>query len=251
MFDAMIRKGERMKRIGIVGGLGPEASLYYYRILIDLAHETLGGIKYLEIVIYNLPLNLYQRGAPKALYEATQCLYRAGANFAIIACNDAHVDFDALKARSPILLLSIVEETCKAVAELGLTKVGLFGNQLTMQGHFYQNVFSKKNISIVVPKAKDQAYINSKIEEELVFGITQDETRKGFLEITQRMVDEESIQGLILGCTEIPLLLGKEKFLIPFFDTSRIHAESAFRYSLTGEMIANPNSTEAKKSQHS
>lgn len=228
-----------MKRIGIVGGLGPEASLYYYRILIDLAHEALGGIKCLEIVIYNLPLNFYQKGAPEALYDATQCLYRAGADFAVIACNSAHVDFDDLKAKSPIPLLSIVEETCKAVAGLGLTKVGLFGNQLTMQEHFYQDVFSEKDISIVVPKAKDQAYISSKIEEELVFGITQDETRKGFLEIAQRMIDEGSIQGLILGCTEIPLLLGKEKFLIPFFDTAKIHAESAFRYSLTGEMIAN------------
>ena len=221
-----------MKRIGIVGGLGPEASLYYYRTLIDLAHEALGGRKCPEIVIYNLPLDSYQKGTPKPLHDAIQCLYRAGADFAIIACNSAHVDFDDLKAKSPIPLLSIVEETCKAVAGLGLIKVGLFGCQLTMQEHFYQDVFSKKNISIVVPKGKDQAYISSKTDEELVFGIIRDETRKGFLEVAQRMIDEESIQGLILGCTEIPLLLGKEKFVIPFFDTSKIHAESAFRYSL-------------------
>ena len=221
-----------MKRIGIVGGLGPEASLYYYRTLIDLAHEALGGRKYSEIVIYNLPLDSYQKGTPKPLHDAIQCLYRAGADFAIIACNTAHVDFDDFKAESPIPLLSIVEETCKAVAGLGLTKVGLFGSQLTMQEHFYQDVFSKKNISIVVPKGKDQAYISSKTDEELAFGIIQDKTRKGFLEVAQKMIDEESIQGLILGCTEIPLLLGKEKFVIPFFDTSKIHAESAFRYSL-------------------
>ena len=221
-----------MKRIGIVGGLGPEASLYYYRTLIDLAHEALGGRKYSEIVIYNLPLDSYQKGTPKPVHDAIQCLYQAGADFAIIACNTAHVDFDDLKAKSPIPLLSIVEETCKAVTGLGLTKVGLFGSQLTMQEHFYQDVFSKKNISIVVPKREDQAYISSKTDEELVFGIIRDETRKGYLEVAQRMIDEESIQGLILGCTEIPLLLGKEKFVIPFFDTSKIHAESAFRYSL-------------------
>ena len=221
-----------MKRIGIVGGLGPEASLYYYRTLIDLSYEALGERKCPEIVIYNLSLNSdYQKGTPKPLHDAIQCLYRAGADFAIIACNSVHVDFDDLKAKSPIPLLSIVEETCKAVAGLGLTKVGLFGSQLTMQEHFYQNVFSTKNISIVVPKGKDQAYVVLKLGE-LAFGIIRDETRKGFLEIVQRMIDEESIQGLILGCTEIPLLLGKEKFVIPFFDTSKIHAESAFRYSL-------------------
>ncbi len=223
-----------MKRIGIVGGLGPEASLYYYRTLIDLAYEALGGRKCPEIVIYNLLLNSdsYQKDTPKQLHDAIQCLCRAGADFAIIACNTAHVDFDDFKAKSPIPLLSIVEETCKAVAGLGLTKVGLFGGQSTMQWHYYQDVFSKKNISIVVPKGKDQAYVSSKISEELVFNIIRDETRKGFLEVAQRMIDEESIQGLILGCTEIPLLLGKEKFVIPFFDTSKIHAESAFRYSL-------------------
>ena len=231
-----------MKTIGIVGGLGPEASLYYYRTLIDLAHEAQGEKKYpeIEIVIYNLNQNecgakLFDSGRwtelAAKLIDAIQRLYRAGADFAIIACNTAHTIFDDVKAKSPIPLLSIVEETCKAVAGLGLTKVGLFGSPTTMQGHYYQDVFSKKNISIVVPKGEDQAYIGSKTREELVLGVIRDETRKGFLEVAQRMIDEESIEGLILGCTEIPLLLGKEKFVIPFFDSSKIHAESAFRYS--------------------
>ena len=233
-----------MKTIGIVGGLGPEASLYYYRTLIDLAHEAQSPetpYPEIEMVIYNLNQNesaakLFKAGrwadhAAKLLY-AIERLYRAGADFAIIACNTAHTVFDEVKAKSPIPLLSIVEETCKAVERLGLVKVGLFGSPDTMRGYFYPDVFSKRNISVVVPKGEDQDYIGRKSREELALGVIRDETRQGFLEVAQRMIDEESIQGLILGCTEIPLLLGKEKFVIPFFDTSKIHVESAFRYSL-------------------
>ena len=232
-----------MKVIGIVGGLGPEASLYYYRVLIDLAHKA-QRTKYpeIEMVIYNVNqeetgAKLFTAGKWKEhadrLVDAIQRLYRAGAEFAIIACNTSHTVFDEVKARSPLPLLSIVEETCKEVERRGLTKVGLFGSPDTVQGHFYPDVFSKRNILIVIPKPEEQAYIGGKVREELVLGIMRDETRKGFLEIAQRMIDEESIQGLILGCTEIPLLLTKEELGIPFFDTSRIHAESAFRYALS------------------
>lgn len=233
-----------MKTIGIVGGLGPEASLYHYRTLIDLAHEAQSPetpYPEIEIVIYNVNQNecgarLFDSGRwvehAAKLIDATERLYRAGADFAIIACNTAHAVFDEVKAKSPIPLLSIVEETCNAVERAGLTKVGLFGSPDTMRGYFYPDVFSKRNISVVVPKGEDQDYIGRKSREELALGVIRDETRQGFLEVAQRMIDEESIQGLILGCTEIPLLLGKEKFVIPFFDTSKIHAESAFRYSL-------------------
>jgi len=167
------------------------------------------------------------------LTDAVGGLYRAGADFALIACNTAHMVFDDVKARSSIPLLSIVEETRKVVEKSELTKVGLFGSRITMQQHYYQDVFDQKNISIVVPSKDEQAFISSRVREELVFGVVRDETRAAFLKITQRMIDEEAIQGLILGCTEIPLLLGKEKFVIPFFDTSRIHAEGAFHYSLS------------------
>ena len=233
-----------MKRIGIVGGMGPEGSLYYYRLLVELSRGTQSsGRKYpeIEMLIYNLNQNKFINMSDSSswveftakLVNAIQGLYRGGADFALIACNTAHVVFDDVKAKSPIPLLSIVEEACKAVARLRLAKVGLFGSRITMQGHFYQDVFRKNNISIVVPREEEQVYIHSKNREEIVLGILRDETRAGFLEIARRMIEEESIQGLIIACTEMPLLLTKDELGIPFFDTSKIHAQSAFSYSLS------------------
>jgi len=241
-----------MKIIGVVGGMGPEASLYYYRLLIDLKREAQKTINPdIGWIIYNaVPMprtaNVTRETSgttlsperkkamenPDRLLFAIEGLHRAGADFAIIACNTVHSVFDEVKAKSPLPLLSIVEETCGEVAGRGISKAGLFGSMLTMQGHFYQDVFNKRGIPIVVPKPEEQAYIDKKVFEELVRGLILDETREEFLKIVQRMIDEESIEGLILGCTEIPLLLTKDELGIPFFDTSKIHAESAFRYAL-------------------
>jgi aspartate racemase len=137
-----------------------------------------------------------------------------------------------VREKSPIPLLSIVEETSEEVVRHGLRKVGLIGTLITMQSHFYEDVFRRRNISIAVPGEDEQTYIYEKIRSELGVGIMLAETRGRFLQIAQRMKEEDAIQGLILGCTEIPLLLTKEEFGIPFFDTSKIHAQSALRYSL-------------------
>jgi len=234
-----------MKKIGIVGGLGPESTLYYYRIFIDLCRqikELDGG--YLELVIYSVNMkeitSLRSGGQEDAaqlkLLEAIDSLYKAGADFAIIACNAMHQYYDEITSKSPIPLMSIVEEACTEVARLGLTKVGLFGAAPTMKSGFYQKVFSENGIDIVVPSDEEQAYISGKVVSELARGLFLDETRDAYLKIARRMVVEQSIEGLILGCTEIPLLLDKsceEKLGIPLFDTSLIHMQAALKHSLS------------------
>ena len=230
-----------MKRMGIIGGLGPEATLYYYRVIIDLCYESkdLEG-NYPEIIIYSLNLEECRHSMEKGnwpelstkLVEACQSLSRAGAEFGLIAANTPHMVFDHVREKSPIPLLSIVEETSEEVVRHGLRKVGLIGTLITMQSHFYEDVFRRRNISIAVPGEDEQTYIYEKIRSELGVGIMLAETRGRFLQIAQRMKEEDAIQGLILGCTEIPLLLTREEFGIPFFDTSKIHAQSALRYSL-------------------
>lgn len=246
-----------MRVIGIVGGMGPEASLYYYRLLIDINREAqktmnpnVGWIIYnanprasgpnrqpapveMQTISGSAPPRRRMFESPDRLLYAIECLQRARADFAIIACNTAHTIFNEVSARSALPLLSIVEETYKEVQRRGLRKVGLFGSQVTMEGTFYQEVFNHHNIPIVIPNPEERAYIDGKVFGELVPGIIRSETRKEFLRIAQRMIDEESIEGLILGCTEIPLLLTKDELGIPFLDTSRIHAESAFSYALT------------------
>ena len=237
-----------MRKIGIVGGLGPESTLYYYRMLIDLSRENqafAGNMP--EIIIYSVsmgqtnsetssPQNSKTRVAKK-ISSVIQSLHKAGADFVIIACNTAHRNIDYFRAASPIPILSIVEETCRAVDKLGFKRVGLLGNAITASEDFYPDVFSRRNITLVVPNEDEQDYIHSRLFGEAANSIGSAEVQNQFQKIARRMKSEEAIEGLVLGCTEIPLIMSKanEKELgIPFFDTSRIHVQSALKYCLSG-----------------
>ena len=160
-------------------------------------------------------------------------LHNAGADFGLISANTPHAVFDQVVAKCPIPLVSIVEETCEEVVRRGLSRVGLLGTAMTMQMDFYQKVFRRHGIQIVVPNEGEQAYIQDRIMAELARGLLLDETRQEFLRIGQRMVDELSIQGLVLGCTEIPLLLTRDELGIPFLDTGKIHVQSALNRALS------------------
>ncbi len=229
-----------MKRIGIIGGLGPEATIDYYRSIIELYRKRQNG-NHPEIIIYSLNMHEFcdktkYKELDKTiswLADAIKSLHKAGADFGFIASNTPHIVFDEVKALSPIPLLSIVEETCRVVESRKLKKVGLLGTKTTMSSDFYQKVFSKKGISIIVPDEQDQDYINEKLFTEIMFNKINEETRQGLLTIVKRMVDETSIQGIILGCTELPLILTKDEFGIPFLNTTKIHVESAVNYCLS------------------
>lgn len=231
-----------MNRIGIVGGLGPEATIDYYRIIIQSSYEKFKG-RTPEIIIYSLDLtkftslmksfNKEKDNIINYILKAVNALNRAGASFALIASNTPHIVFNEVKEKSSIPLLSIVEETLKIVEEREIKRVGLFGTRFTMQSDFYQKVFSIKDIEVLTPNDVEQNYINYKIYDELRFGKILKETKEGFLTIAKRMIDEYDIKGLILGCTEVPLLLTeKEYYGIPFFNTTKIHAESVLKYKL-------------------
>jgi len=228
-----------MKRIGLVGGLGPEATVDYYRIIISEYRKKMGG-NAPEIIVYSLNLgdfpNIEQKDEVVDWFvKAVGSLHRAGADFAIITANTPHIVFDEVKALSPMPLLSIVEETCRVVRGLNFKKAGLLGTKVTMSSDFYQRVFSPHNISVVVPTAQEQDYINDKLMSEIIYNQIVEETRRGLLEIVRHMVDDYSIECLILGCTELPLILTESAFGISFLNTTRIHAESAVRFCLTGQ----------------
>jgi len=228
-----------MKRIGLVGGLGPEATVDYYRIIIDEYRKKTGG-NAPEMVVYSLNLRDFPDIGKKDkvvewLVKAIRSLHRAGADFAIITANTPHIVFNEVEALSPIPLLSIVEETCCVVSGLNIKKAGLLGTKVTMSSDFYQRVFSRHNISVVVPSVQEQNYINEKLISEIMYNQIVDETRQGLLEIVRRMIDDHGIECLILGCTELPLILTESTFGIPFLNTTRIHAESAVWFCLTGQ----------------
>lgn len=228
-----------MKRIGLIGGLGPESTVDYYRIIINEYRDKMKG-NAPEIIIYSLNLAEFPRMNQKHkliewLAGAIKLLCRAGADFAIITANTPHIVFNEVNALSPIPLVSIVEETCQVVRNLNFKKVGLFGTKVTMGGEFYQRVFSRHDISIVVPTPQEQDYINDKLVSEIVYNRIVDETRERLLQIARRLIDDDGIEGLILGCTELPLILPDEAFGIPFLNTAKIHAHSVVRFCLTGE----------------
>jgi aspartate racemase len=221
-----------MKTVGIIGGIGPESTIEYYRLIIKLYREHVPDGNYPPIIInsINMTQMLDLIGA-KRFSEVTQylkneidTLARAGADFGLLASNTPHVVFDDLESVSPIPLISIVEVTCRKAKELGLERLGLFGTRFTMQGGFYGGVFKKQGMVIVPPPDDDQEYIHEKYMSELVNGIILGETKTRLLEIVERLKKEQSVQGIILGGTELPLILkdGDDRD-IPFLDTTRIH----------------------------
>jgi len=229
------RKELYMKTVGIVGGIGPESTIEYYRQIISLYRERKADGSYPQIVINSIDMTemLDMIGADQ-LAEVTAYLVGqvkkladAGADFGLLASNTPHIVFDDIRAGSPLPLISIVEETCKKAQGLGLTKVGLFGTKFTMQGPTYTRVFSKHGIVIVVPTPRDQDYIHEKYMSELVNGVILAETKARLLEIIGALKAGRDIQGLILGGTELPLILqDTDDPDIPFLDTTLIHVEA-------------------------
>jgi aspartate racemase len=153
-------------------------------------------------------------------------LARAGADFGILASNRPHIVFDALHERSSLPLLSIVTVTCDAARAAGYGRLGLFGTRFTMQGRFYADVFARSGIELVAPTLPEQATIHAIYMTELVNGIMRDESRSALLAIVQRLKTEEGIDGVILGGTELPLLLRDGGVPpVPFLDTTQLHVE--------------------------
>lgn len=227
-----------MKTIGIVGGIGPESTADYYKEIISAFNTKYTALAYPEIIIYSANMNDLMAIIKQAqwdklagwLLEKIKRLHAAGAEFGAIASNTPHIVFDEVQKESPIPLLSIVEQTSLRARHMELKKLGLLGTKLTMEADFYKMPFIENNMSVVVPTEDEQQRIHHKLFSEVELGIFKDETRDEFLQIVKRMVDEEQIDSLILGCTELPLILTREEFGIPFLNTTAIHCKSIIEY---------------------
>jgi len=229
----------KAKTIGIVGGIGPESTVDYYRIVLR-AFADHNVDDYRSILINSIDLrrvlgflNADDRpGLTDIVATAIEELARAGAELALFASNTPHLVFDEIQSRSPIPLVSIVTATCDAARERGLERVGLIGTRFTMNGGFYTRYFADRGISVVVPDAKDQEYIHEKYLNEIVPGVFRDETRAGVLAVLNRLREQQHIDGVILGGTELPLLLRGVDYDLPLLDTARIHVEAAVRQAV-------------------
>lgn len=224
-----------MKILGMIGGVGPESTIDYYRLIIAAYRERKPDGSYPPIIINSVNLkemvDLLEAndlpGVVRRVVAELQKLANAGADLGILTSNTPHIVFDEVASRSPLPLISIVQATCDAAAAMGLRKLGLFGSRYTMQARFYRDVFSKKGIVVLSPHADEQLYIHDRYMKELVNGIFRPETRDGLLQIVDRMKQQDHIDGLILGGTELPLILRDVPDAgIPFLDTTRIHVNA-------------------------
>lgn len=226
-----------MKTVGIIGGIGPESTVDYYRSLIASYREQRPDGSYPLMIINSINLTkivgLVTAHELAALTEhlsgEVEKLARAGADFGALAANTPHLVFDELARRASIPLISIVEATCEAAQESGFQKLALFGTRFTMQAGFYQELFSRNGMTLVLPDKDEQEYIHDRYMNELVNGIFLPETRTRLLEIAARLKTEEKIQALILGGTELPLILRDADAAqagLPFLDTTQIHVKS-------------------------
>lgn len=231
-----------MKIIGIIGGLGPESTIDYYRRLLATHQQLSPEDPALAIIITSLDVKkgLAMLGANQLsqltdyLVVEIERLARAGAELGLLSANTPHIVFDDVSRRSPIPLVSIVEATCAEARRHNLKNVGLFGTRFTMQGRFYPDVFTREGIGLTVPSPEEQDYIHDKYVNELIPGKFLPETREGLLAIATRMKNQEGIQGLILGGTELPLILTDNSYLgIPFLDTTQIHVNAILEQALS------------------
>jgi aspartate racemase len=225
-----------VKTLGMIGGVGPESTIDYYRNIIALYRDRKRDGSYPQFVINSINLTKGidfmnandLAGMAAFLLEEIVKLPRAGAEFGIIAANTPHIVFDDIAPKSPIPLISIVEATCAHAKVHKLKRLALFGTRYTMQADFYQKVFKREGIDLVVPETQDQDYIHDKYFAELVPGNFLPETRAGLLGIVDRMKAKIAIDGVILAGTEIPLILRDEGHNgVVLLDTGKIHCRAA------------------------
>jgi aspartate racemase len=228
-----------MKRIGLIGGLGPEATVDYYKEIINTFKGETKVPVYPEIIVYSVNMwEFLDRMKRKEYDKATDFLLgriedlrQAGAEFAAITANTPHLLFESLSKRSPLPMISIVEATCREAAGRNLQRPGLLGTGFTMGATFYQDVFKKQDMEIVTPEKEDQEVINYKLFSEIELGIFKPETRDLLIGIISKMVTLQHIDSIILGCTEFPLILTEPEYAgIPALNTTMIHVQEIVRY---------------------
>jgi aspartate racemase len=226
-----------LKTAGIIGGLGPESTVEYYRSVVTLYRERTRDGSYPLVIINSVNMKRLidafsaddRAGAADYLSAEVSKLARAGADFALLSANTPHIVFDEVERRSDIPLLSIVRATCDEAKALGLKRLGLFATRFTARAGFYAAALASEGISLALPGDAEQDYIHERYMNELVNGRFLPETRAGLISIARRLKTEEGIEGLILGGTELPLILRDADSAdagVPFLDTTQIHVKA-------------------------
>jgi aspartate racemase len=228
-----------MKTIGLVGGTGWVSSVDYYRIINQEINKSLGGLNFARCILYSLNFGeiseCTQRDDREGIYalllDASQKLIRIGANCILICANTMHQFADRMEKEISVPLIHIATATAREIRRQKLSRVGLLGSKETMEMDFYRRNLKSEGIETLVPDADDREFIDQSITNELLKEIFKKETKERFLNIIQNLRDQGT-QGIILGCTEIPLLIKEGDIDFPLFNTTRIHARAAVEFAL-------------------
>lgn len=234
----------QMKTIGVIGGVSWQSSIEYYRLMNEIVNEKLGGLHSAKILMFSIEFGdfskderLAERGnwtaLNKTIIDAATRLKMGGADFIVIASNTINSRADYIQEELQIPVLHIADATGERVNSSGIKTVALLGTKYTMEQNFYRDRLEKEHgLKVVIPNETERDYINTVIFDELCAGKFYDESRERFVQIINRLVDEGGAEGVILGCTEIPLLIKQEDVKVPVFDTMKIHAAAAVKYAL-------------------
>jgi aspartate racemase len=229
-----------MKKIGLVGGISWTSTVDYYRYINEGVNEKLGGLNFAECMIYSVNFDDFQRfnaaydwdATFELLVGAAENLKKGGAEAIVLGANTAHIVSDRIAERVNLPLIDITTAVADAIHQKGLKKVGLLGTTYTMELDFYKDKLISSGIEPIIPESQeDRDYIEDTLRNELGRGFLNPETKKQYLAIIQQLVDKGA-EGIILGCTEIPLLIHQEDIAIPVFDTTKIHAEAAVAFAV-------------------
>jgi aspartate racemase len=229
-----------MKRIGLIGGMSWESSLEYYRLVNEGVKARLGGLHSADCVMLSLDFAeievLQKEGrwgeAAESMLTAAHSLEAADADFVVLCTNTMHIVADEMQAGMRVPLLHIADATAERIKAAGISKVGLLGTNFTMQKDFYKGrLIQKHGLDVLIPSEEEREIVHRVIYDELVVGQIKPESRLAYKQIMGHLV-EAGAQGIILGCTEIGLLVKPEDSSVPLFDTTRIHAEAAVTFAL-------------------
>ena len=228
-----------LKTIGLIGGMSWESTVTYYKIINETVKEKLGRLHSAKCILYSVDFQEIEEcqangnweKSGEILGEAAYNLEKAGADFIVICTNTMHKVVNQIKEKISVPILHIAEMTAEKILEKGLKNIALLGTKYTMEQDFYKSKLIEKGINVIIPDKNDIEIINEVIYDELCLGIINSNSKKKFLEIVDKL-RSKGAEGIILGCTEIGLLIKNEDTDVPLFDTAIIHAEQAAMYSI-------------------
>ena len=225
-----------MKKVGLVGGTSWVSTMDYYKFINEGINKKLGGLQFAECLIYSLNFaDIQEKTWPNSyelLLNACLSLQKSGVDAIVLCANTAHMHADKIEKEIGVPLIHIGTETAKAITQEKITNVGLLGTSFSMEMDFYKDRLKSFGLNVLIPESQEtRNYIQHVLKQELGKGIINPESKQNYIKIADELI-ERGAEGIILGCTEIPLLIDQSDFSVPVFDTTKIHSDAIVSFML-------------------